>query len=80
MSTTINLKHPIQLEGRELKSITLRRPKVADILRAKKASEDDAEQEVATVAALAGIPPAAVEDLDLADYKVIQKALAGFFG
>lgn len=76
---TITLDHPIDFEGAKLSEIKLRRPKVSDVTAARK-KKDEAEQEVALVATLSGLPQAAIEDLDLADYKKIQEVLSGFFG
>jgi len=77
---TITLKHPFSFEGGTLEEIQIRRPKVADVTKAKKGSKDDSEQEIALIATLAGLPPAAIGELDLEDYKAIQDILAGFFG
>jgi hypothetical protein len=76
----ITLDYPIFFEGRNLAKLTVRRPKVSDVTAAKKSKKDEAEQEVALIAALTGLPPAAIEDLDLADYKKLQEVLSGFFG
>lgn len=77
---TITLDHPIDFEGRKLSEITLRRPKVSDARDARKKHKDAADQEIALVAQLSGLPPAAIEDLDIGDYAKIQEVLASFFG
>jgi hypothetical protein len=76
----IELQFPIDFEGGKLSKIELCRPKVADVVKARKGLKDEAEQEVALIAKLSGLPPAAIEDLDIADYKKIQEVLSGFFG
>jgi hypothetical protein len=76
----IELQFPIDFEGGKLAKIELRRPKVADVVKARKGLKDEAEQEVALIAKLSGLPPAAIEDLDIADYKKLQEVLSGFFG
>lgn len=76
----IKLDYPIQLEGRDLLEITLRRPKVSDVVTVRKGKRDEAEQEVSLIATLSGLPPSAVESLDLSDYKKLQAILADFFG
>lgn len=78
--TEIELEYPIDFEGGKLKSVTLRRPKVGDVVKARKGLKDEADQEVAIIAKLSGLPPAAIEDLDISDYKKIQEVLSGFFG
>jgi hypothetical protein len=77
---TITLKYPIDFEGGKLSEITIRRPKVSDVTTARKSKKDEAEQEVALIAALSGLPPSAIDELDIADYKAVQEVLQGFFG
>lgn len=76
----IKLDYPIDLEGRKLTEITLRRPKVKEARDARKKHKDEADQEISLLATLSGLPPSAIEDLDIADYTKLQKELAGFFG
>lgn len=76
----ISLEYPIQFEGRELKTINLRRPKVSDARDARKKSKDAADQEIGLVSTLSGLPPQAIEELDVSDYTKIQEVLSGFFG
>lgn len=80
MGTTVKLEHPIQLEGGELAEITIRRPKVRDARDARTKHANPADQEIALLAKLSGLPPAAIEDLDMADYAKLQEVLTGFFG
>lgn len=77
---TITLDYPIDFEGGKLTKVDLRRPKVADVIAARKGKKDEAEQEVGLIATISGLPPAAIEELDLADYKKLQEYLSGFFG
>jgi hypothetical protein len=77
---TIPLDYPIEFEGRTLASVEMRRPKVSDVTAAKRSKKTEAEAEVALVATLCGLPPAAIEDLDVADYKKLQERLSDFFG
>jgi hypothetical protein len=77
---TITLDYPIDFEGGKLAEVKVRRPKVSDVTAARKGKKDEAEQEVALIATLTGLPPAAIEELDLADYKKLQEVLSGFFG
>lgn len=78
--TTIQLDYPITFEGREVKEITLRRPKVKEARDVRKKNKDDADMEIALLSQLAGLAPAAIEELDVADYSKLQEVLAGFFG
>ena len=81
--TTIKLINPIKIDGKEIFEITLRRPKVRDRLAVDRLAVDrsnvsDAEKEVQLIANLADVPREAIEELDLADYSKIQKALSDF--
>lgn len=76
----IDLQYPIDFEGGKLSKVELRRPKVSDVVKARKGLKDEAEQEVTLISKLSGLPPAAIEDLDVADYKKLQEVLSGFFG
>ncbi len=76
--TTIDLKHPIAVDGLEVRQLTLRRPKVRDMLAADKAGGTDAEKEIRAFANLCEIGPKTVEELDLADYRQAPKAYADF--
>lgn len=77
---TIKLDYPVQFEGRTISEITLRRPKVADTRKARKDHKDPADQEIAMLATLSGLPPALFDELDMADYSKVQEKLEGFFG
>lgn len=76
---TITLKYPVPFEGGELKEISIRRPKVADVVAARKSKKDEAEQEVDMISKLTDIPPDTLLTLDLADYKALQEVLQSFF-
>lgn len=76
----IDLAYPIDFEGSKLSKITLRRPNVKDARKARATHKDAADQEIALVAALSGLPVSAIEELDVSDYSKIQEALSGFFG
>ena len=78
MSETIQLDYPVESEGRTLSEITLRRPKVSDMLNASKGRGDEAEKEIRMFANLAEVAPSAIESLDLADYQKLQQAYQDF--
>jgi len=75
---TMKLKHPIQVDGREVGELTLRRPKVRDMIVADKAGGTDAEKEVRVFSNLCEVPPSAIEEMDLADYGALQEAYKSF--
>ncbi len=46
MSTSIELKYPISVDGMNVKSLKLRRPKVRDMLGVDATKVSDAEKEI----------------------------------
>ena len=77
---TITLDYPIDFEGSKLSEITLRRPKVGDISRASSKAKGEIPTAIELTAILSGLPPAAIEDLDAADFAKLQETVAGFLG
>lgn len=78
MSITIELTHPIKVDGTPVESLQLRRPKVRDMLTVEKSSQSDAEKEINLFANLCEVQPSALHDLDMADYAKLQKAYQDF--
>ncbi len=74
----IKLENSIKIDGVEVHEISLRQPKVRDLLISSKKNASEAEREVNMIANLAEIPADAVEDLDLRDYLKIQNWLKDF--
>lgn len=78
MTQTIKLDYPVTAEGRTIEEITLRRPKVRDMLAADKGAGGEAEKEIRMFANLAEVTPTIIEGLDLADYARLQETYKGF--
>lgn len=79
--TTIELKYPVTIDGTEVRVFQMRRPKVRDQLLMEKsgmAGKSDAEREVFLFANLLEIAPKDLEDLDMSDYKKIQRVYGDF--
>ena len=74
----IQLEEPIKIDGVEVKEISLRKPKVRDLIAAGKKNISDAEREVTLIANLAEVSIETIQDLDLRDYMKIQKWLQNF--
>jgi len=74
----IKLESPIKIDGVEVNEISLRPPKVRDLLISSKKNVSEAEREVNLIANLSEIPVDVVEDLDLRDYLKIQNWLKDF--
>ena len=75
--TTISLKHPITVDGREVAVLTLRRPKVRDLERMDKVSGEIAKA-VTLVADLAELSPDQVRELDAEDFTAVAEVLGDF--
>lgn len=76
---TITLKHPVEFDGRTIKEITLRRPKVRDLERMDKVKGELAKS-VTLIADLAEITPDNVRDLDAEDFKRVSEVIGDFLG
>lgn len=75
---SIQLKHPFDRtdgSGR-VETITMRRPKVKDLKAADGGTAQD--QETTLFANLCELAPADLDEMDLADYKQLQKTYEGF--
>lgn len=78
MSITIELAHPINVDGTAVSSLQLRRPKVRDMLSVEKSTHGDAEKEITLFANLCEVQPSSLHDLDMADYGKLQNAYQNF--
>ncbi len=74
----IKLENPIKIDGVEANEISLRPPKVRDLIASSKKNIDEAEKEVNLIANLGEISPETVQELDLRDYIKIQEWLRDF--
>ena len=78
MSAHITLTHPVEADGRAIASLTMRRPKVRDERDARRVASDDEEREIALFANLCQVAPETIHEMDLDDYRNLQKAFMGF--
>jgi hypothetical protein len=74
----VKLSEPTKVDGVLIHELSLRRPKVRDLLIASKKDVSESEREVNLIANLAEIPSEAVKDLDIRDYLKIQEVLKDF--
>ena len=74
----IKLENPIKIDGVEVNEISLRPPKVRDLIASSKRNNDEAEKEVNLIANLGEISLETVQELDLRDYIKIQEWLRDF--
>ncbi|MFA8386857.1 MAG: phage tail assembly protein [Pelagibaca sp.] len=79
---TLRLQYPVTVEGREVSSVTITRPKVKD-LKAMDAAldgiKDKLDQGIIMVSVLTGLSHDTVEDLDAEDFTKLSEEVAGFF-
>lgn len=76
--SAITLDYPVTSDGQEITSISIRRPKVADMLAADSKKESDAQKEISMFANLCEVSPKTIEELDLKDYRKLQEAYQDF--
>lgn len=75
----VALDHPVRVDGAETRELAMRRPKVRDERDARRQADNDADREIVLFANLCEVPPAVVEELDMADYARLQDAYRDFF-
>jgi len=69
---------PVSIKGKEVMSVTVRRPKVKDTQSARKYSDIQEERDIFMTSALTGVPIRDIENLDLDLYNDIQMAMGKF--
>jgi len=77
---TIELAYPINHDGKTVKSLTLRRPTVSDVMSANRDAEGPADVELRMVSGLSGLSADVVGKLDMQDYNAVQQVLRGMLG
>ena len=75
---SIALNYPVQFEGRNVSSLSLRRPIVRDFLIATKTGQDEISREINLFANLCNVSPEMIEQMDMSDYAKLQKTYADF--
>ena len=78
LSIEIPLDYPIRIEGVEVGSLTLRRPKQKDLKAAALGNPTDQQIEEKLFSNLLQITPADLGELDMADYRKLQDAYMSF--
>ena len=69
---------PIMIDGVSVHEISLREPKVRDLIAISKKNLSDLERDVFLLANLSEISTEAIENLEIADYLKIQNWLKDF--
>ncbi len=76
--TEIKLDYSVESNGMGLDVLSLRRPRIGDLLKGEKADGSDAAKEVALFARLCDVEINVIESLDMSDYLKLQEAYQGF--
>ena len=74
----IKLDFPIQVEGKKITELNMRRASLGDQIAAEHDSKTDMERETRLFANLCGLSPDDFHQLDLKDYKKVQETFKGF--
>lgn len=78
IKTSIALTHAINIDGVKVGVLSMRCPKVKDMLAADKITTGDAEKEIFLLANLCEIPPDVIHEPVLSDYSKLQAAYQDF--
>lgn len=80
-TTTYSLKHPYTTAaGQKLETLPLNRLKVKDIRAARAVSKDPSEWDEPLIAAMTGLLPEDLADMDLQDYRALQERFQQMYG
>ncbi|EDM3689381.1 phage tail assembly protein [Salmonella enterica subsp. enterica serovar Infantis] len=80
-SDCYTLKHPYTTAaGQKLHTLTLHRLRVKDIRSARSVSKDPAEWDEPLIAAMTGLVPEDLSDMDLQDYRALQERFQQMYG
>ena len=73
------LQFPFEFRGESIQTLTMRRPKVRDMLAVEKlTAKDNAEKEIQLFANLCEVVPEVLHELDMSDYTQLQTTHQGF--
>ncbi|MGR6871250.1 phage tail assembly protein [Pseudomonas sp. HK3] len=64
--------------GHAINELSMRRPKVRDMITADKSAASEGEKEIAMFANLCEVTPDQIQDLDMKDYGKLQDAYQDF--
>ncbi len=76
-SEILVLVHPIAVDGREIKELNVRRPKVRDNLIAQK-KETAEDGEMTMMSLLTGEDDSVLQEMDMLDFEALQQVVVGF--
>ena len=77
----VKLSRPLEVGGKTIAEVTIRRPKVRDLRAMEKMREpgsSELDQGIAMAAALCDLPLEAMDEMDATDFAAISEVLGGF--
>lgn len=80
LTVDIPLQFPITVDGQEITSLTMRRPKVRDSFKAKRLPGDDFDKGLSIMADLTEQPQEVLLELDEVDLEALQSQYGRFTG
>ncbi|MGC0392786.1 hypothetical protein ACVIU7_005343 [Bradyrhizobium liaoningense] len=80
LSAEITLDFPFEVDGKTYKTMTMRRPKTKDSLKAAKFKGHDADKGILLLSDLCNVAPDVIAELDEIDAKKLSDQLDAFRG
>lgn len=80
LTAEIELQFPVDFDGAHVASLTMRRPKVRDGLKAERAKGTEVEKRLAFLADLVERPVELLHELDETDLEAVQAQYLAFTG
>ena len=71
----VKFDYPVEIDGKEVTSLNIRKKKVKDELAASRVSENPVEQEIFLMARLTGTSTKDIEELDTDQYELLLTGL-----
>lgn len=78
---TVTLAFPLEIDGKTISEISLRRPKVKDLRamdRARQPGASELDQGIVMASTLCGLPLTAMDDMDAGDFAGVSEAVSRF--
>jgi hypothetical protein len=77
MIQVVVLDYPVTLEGKTYSELSVRRPKLVDVMIADK-QKTAYEKEVTLLSNLCGVTPSVINEMDLKDYEALREVYESF--
>lgn len=77
---TIALRYGVKDDGGHVTSLSMRPPRARDSRDAQQGAKGPGDMEITLFANLCQVPPTLIEELHMADYRLVQDAYESFLG